>query len=225
MQSNTAVITGANRGLGFEIAKLLFNEGIRIISLSRKKPDIDCDHYFCDLSDELSVKQAIHSITTKYEKIDIFINNAAVFLEKEFIDISEQEWSYVNKVNLHSPILLTKSLIQLMMNNEFGKIINISSTAALAGKAKQSAYCLTKHALLGMFRSLNQELKEHNIHIYNVCPGGINTDFTKGTEVFEELRGQNLIDKKQIADVVYFLIKQSDNIEISEIVINRYKKN
>lgn len=225
MQNKIAIITGANRGVGLEISRLLINSGTEVISLSRTKPDLCCEHFYCDLSDRSSVISSLDSISKKYSRIDYFINNAAVFLEKKIIEMSIYDWEMINDVNLTSPFIIVKSLIPLMLNNNYGKIINISSTAALSGKENQSAYCATKHGLLGLFRSLSLELKTENIHFYNICPGGINTDFTKGTDIFEQLKKQNLIDKKQIAEWVYFLLNQSLNIEIGEIQINRYKKN
>lgn len=224
MENKIVIITGANKGVGFEISKLLIDNGYDVVSLSRTKPNLNCEHFFCDLSDHNNLKDTIEKVILKYSRIDFFINNAASFLEKELLDISSDELDKILKINLSSPIFLVKSLVPLMINNGFGKIINISSTAALSGKLNQSAYCATKHGLLGFFRSVSMELKDYNIHVHNICPGGINTDFTKGFDVFEELKNQKLIDKKEIATMVHFLMSQSSDIEIGEIQINRYKK-
>lgn len=225
MQNKIAIVTGANRGVGYEISKVLIENGISVISLSRTRPNLQCEHFYCELSDRESVTKSIDLVLSNYSRIDFFINNAAIFMEKNFIDMSIDDWETINNINLNSPFILVKSFIPLMINNKYGKIINISSTAALSGKENQSAYCSTKHGLLGLFRSLSLELRDKNIHFHNICPGGINTDFTRGSNVFEKLKNKELIDKKQIADWVYFLLFQSNNIEIGEIEINRYKKN
>jgi short-subunit dehydrogenase len=112
-----------------------------------------------------------------------------------------------------------------LKKSDFSKIINISSTAGLEGKSKQSAYCATKHGLLGFFRSLSIELKKDNIYIHNLCTGGLDTEFTKGFDIFDSLSDQKLLDVKKISDIIMFLLSQPENIDISEIIINRYKKN
>ena len=103
-----------------------------------------------------------------------------------------------------------------------GRIINIASTASVQGYLHQSAYCASKHALLGFARSLAIELKPQNIHVQTVCPGGVDTDLIKGTYLAERLAGEPMIAPADIAETVVFLLKQPPRLDLPEVIIRRF---
>ena len=103
-----------------------------------------------------------------------------------------------------------------------GKIVNIASTSSVQGYLSQSAYCASKHGLLGFARGLAIEARPHNVHVYNLCPGGVDTDLIKGTFLGEHLKGQQMIAPADIAEMVVFLLKQPDHIDLPEIIVRRF---
>ena len=154
--------------------------------------------------------------------MDFLINNAGTFLEKAVPDIQLADWERVLRVNLTAPFLLTREVLPHMIARRQGRIVNIASTASTQGYLHQSAYCASKHGLLGFGRSLAMEAKPHNVHVHTLCPGGVDTDLIKGTYLGERLKGQPMINPEDIAEMVLFLLRQPDNIDLAEVVVRRF---
>jgi NAD(P)-dependent dehydrogenase (short-subunit alcohol dehydrogenase family) len=224
MDKMVCVITGGSRGLGSDLSKKILDKGYDIIVISRSEPNFECQFFKCDLSKLSEVNEVISKIKERYNRIDLLINNAAAFLERGLQETTIEEWDYIINLNLTSPFLLTQGLLPLLIDNKKSKIINISSTAGLEGKINQSAYCASKHGMMGLFRSLKFELTPFNVKVHNICTGGLDTDFTKGSEIYEDLKSQNLLSVNDISNFIVFLIDQPDNVDISEFTINRFKK-
>jgi len=227
MNSNSrriCVITGTTRGLGKSLSSKLSKEGFEIISLSRSKPEDHFRYLNCDLSNIEDLIRVTKNITEEFPKIDLLINNAGTFQESDLERISLDDWNKILQINLTAPFFLTQKLLPLLKMGVNPRIINISSTAGLEGKENQSAYCASKHGMMGLFRALKFELKISNISIHNICTGGLDTDFTIGTEVYTKLKNQTLLNVDEISDFICHLVSLPQNIEVAELVINRFKK-
>jgi NAD(P)-dependent dehydrogenase (short-subunit alcohol dehydrogenase family) len=218
----TAIITGASRGIGLAIARALARDGVRLGLLSRSKPKVAGEYVACDLADPAKIPSAIRKLVARLGKVDVLINNAGTFLESAVPDTRLPDWERIQRVNLTAPFLLTREILPHMIARRHGRIINIASTASTQGYLHQSAYCASKHGLLGFSRSLALEVKPCNIHVHALCPGGVDTDLIKGTALGERLQGQPMIRPEDIAGVVMFLLRQPDNIDLAEIVIRRF---
>jgi 3-oxoacyl-[acyl-carrier protein] reductase len=231
----TAVITGASRGIGRAIAEALGKQKMRLVLLARSKDKLEevatrvnelggegiVEE--CDFSNQESLQDAILSIKNKINKIDIFISNAGAFLEKPLTDISLQEWERVMRINLTAPFLLYKEMMLIMKNQKSGgKIITIASSSSLKGYVNQSVYSASKHGLLGLTRCLAIEGKPHNIHVNTICPGGVKTDFIKGSYCEKRVSKGPMIEPEDVAKLVLFLIQQKENVDIPEVVLNRF---
>jgi NAD(P)-dependent dehydrogenase (short-subunit alcohol dehydrogenase family) len=222
LKATTAILTGASRGIGLAIAKTLAREGVRLAMLSRTQPKARGRFIPCDLADLDSIPAAVAEALRSLGGCDVLINNAGVFLEKPLTEISREDWERVLRVNATAAFLLTREVLPAMIARRRGRIINIASTAGTQGYPWQSAYCASKHALLGFARALALEVKPHNIHVHTLCPGGVDTGLIKGTRLAERLRGQTMIAPADIAEWVVTLVRQPENIEISELVIRRF---
>jgi NAD(P)-dependent dehydrogenase (short-subunit alcohol dehydrogenase family) len=154
--------------------------------------------------------------------VDFLINNAGTFLEKAAVEIPLADWERVQRVNLTAPFLITREVLPGMIARRRGRIINIASTASIQGYLGQSAYCASKHGLLGFARCLAMEVKPHNIHVHTLCPGGVATDLIKGTDLGRRLEGQPMIQPRDIAEMVLFLLRQPENIDLAEIAVRRF---
>jgi 3-oxoacyl-[acyl-carrier protein] reductase len=217
-----AIVTGASRGIGLAIARVLAREGVRLGLLSRVRPKVRGEFVACDFADLQKIPAAIPKLVKRTGPVDYLINNAGTFLERPVAEIELSEWERVQHVNVTAPFLLTRELLPQMIARRQGRIINIASSASVQGYLHQAAYCASKHALLGFSRSLAMEAKPHNVHVHVLCPGGVDTDLIKGTYLGERLKGQPMIKPEDIAEMVLFLLRQPENIDVAEIVIRRF---
>lgn len=152
-----ALITGASRGIGREIAKTLARSGIKVIGNYNKseemaknlkeelaKENIDIDIYKTDVGNSKAIKQMVEEIINKYGKIDILINNAGISQTKLFTGITDEDWENMIKVNLSSVFYTTREVIKNMIANKSGEIINISSVWGITGGSCEVHYSAAK---------------------------------------------------------------------------------
>ena len=225
LSGKSAIVTGASRGIGLAIARALDREDVRLGFLSRAQPDVGGEFVACDLADVEQIPGAVRKLVKRLGTVDFLINNAGTFLEMAVPDIQLADWDRVLHVNLTAPFLLTREVLPHMIARRQGRIVNIASTASTQGYLHQSAYCASKHGLLGFGRSLAMEAKPHNVHVHTLCPGGVDTDLIKGTYLGQRLKGQPMINPEDIAEMVLFLLRQPDNIDLAEVVVRRFDPN
>jgi 3-oxoacyl-[acyl-carrier protein] reductase len=217
-----AIVTGASRGIGLAVAQALAREGVRLGLLSRSRPRVAGEFVACDLADSERIPPSVRRLLKRLGPVDFLINNAGIFVEKAAAEIQLAEWDRVQRVNLTAPFLIAREVLPGMIARRSGRIIHIASTAALQGYTGQSAYCASKHGLLGFARCLALEVKPHNIHVHTLCPGGVATDLIKGTQLGRRLEGQPMIQPRDIAEMVVFLLRQPKNIDLPEIAVRRF---
>ncbi len=155
-------------------------------------------------------------------RVDLLVNNAGVFHESAVVEQELDDWERVLRINLTAPMLLCRLILPLMIAAGGGRIVNIASSSAVQGYAGQAAYSASKHGLLGLARCLALEARPHNIHVHTLCPGGVDTDLIRGTEVGRRFEGQPLIVPQDIADLVLFCISQAGDVDMPEVVLRRF---
>ncbi|HWQ91399.1 MAG TPA: SDR family oxidoreductase [Clostridia bacterium] len=218
----SAIITGASRGIGLAVARALSREGFELGFLCRTKPEVAGEFIACDFADSERVATAADELVKRLGTVDVLVNNAGVFLEATVSDMALGDWDKILRVNATGTFLVTRQVLPQMIQRRQGRIINIASTASTQGYLQQSAYCASKHAMLGFGRSLAMEVKPHNVHVHSLCPGGVETGLIQGTLLGERLKGQAKIQPEDIAEMVVFLIRQPSNIDVAEVVIRRF---
>ena len=166
LRAKTAIVTGASRGIGLAIARALAREDVRLGLLSRTQPDVGGEFVTCDLADLERIPGAVRTLVERLGTVDFLINNAGTFLEKAVPETQLADWERVLHVNLTAPFLLTREVLPHMIARRQGRIVNIASTSSTQGYLHQSAYCASKHGLLGFGRSLAMEAKPNACRVF-----------------------------------------------------------
>ncbi|MFN7100392.1 MAG: 3-ketoacyl-ACP reductase [Flavobacterium sp.] len=191
LKNKNALVTGAGKGIGKAIALALAKEGVNVILVARTQEEIDSVAakvrslrvkalaVNADVADINSVNTAVEKALNEFGTIDILINNAGIASFGKFLELEPTDWERIIQVNLMGPYYVTRAVVPNMIERQTGDIINISSTAGLAGNAMTSAYSASKFALLGLTDSLMQEMRKHNIRVTALTPSTVATDMAK----------------------------------------------
>lgn len=218
-----AVVTGAGKGIGAAIAKRMLDDGVAgvamldydgtLVAATAAKLDETGKRAVavaCDVSDADQVHAAVEKVLEIFGRIDILVNNAGITRDAMFHKMERSAWDAVLNVNLTGPYNLCREIFPLMRAQEYGRIVNISSTSAF-GNVGQANYAATKAGLLGFTKTLAREGAPKNVVANVLAPGYINTDMFQAVpdKIIEEyMRGipmRRLGEPEEIASVVSFL--------------------
>ena len=239
LKNKSALITGANRGIGFSILERIAENGANIIACARKQDDlfekeisniskkfnIKIKPIYFDLSNENEIEQGSKKIISLNWIIDIIVNNAGINHVALFQMTSIKKMREIFNINFFSQILLTQKLLNIMIKNKKGSIINISSNAAVECDAGRSGYSSSKAALIAWTKVLSKELGNFNIRVNAVSPGLTNTDMMKkdlSRKVIEDaikrVPLKRAADPDEIAKVVLFLASDLSSYVNGEVI-------
>ena len=218
-----AIVTGASRGIGREIAKTLAKKGIKVIAnynrseekaqklqQELKEQGIEIDIFKADVSKREEAKKLVEYTLKKYNNIDILVNNAGIAQFKEFTQITDGDWNNMINTNLNSVFIMSQEVLNNMIHNKSGCIINISSIWGMVGSSCEVHYST---AINGMTKSLAKELGPSNIRVNAIAPGVIDTDMNSNLseEEIKELENETPLGRigkpQDIAKCVEWLIE------------------
>lgn len=181
-QQKTVVVTGASRGIGQAIASRFLVSGWRVLALARTEQALeplrrlgDVSFIAFDAADSGSVLASARAVLTATPRLDALVNNAGIALSAPLAKTSTDDFLRIQAVNVTAPFLLTRELLPALLAAK-GRVVNICSTAARKGFKYTSAYCASKHALLGLTRALATELGHKGVTVNAVSPGWTETD-------------------------------------------------
>ena len=201
----TVFLTGASRGIGKAIFKLLQKEKYKIIAPMRQE---------LDLSKPISIKHLIE--INKKAEIDILINNAGINFPQWIDELEDENINQHIQINLVSAIKLIRAFVPQMKKQKWGRIVNISSIFGIVARGKQTMYSATKHAINGVTKALALELGPYNILVNSVCPGFTKTDLVmrnppeKIAALAKDVPLGRLAEPEEIANLVSFLISDKN---------------
>ena len=190
MENNSvAIVTGASRGIGREIAKSLAKRGIIVIANYNKsekealklqeelkKEEITIDIFKADISKKEECEKLINYTENKYKKIDILINNAGIDKYQLIDEVKEEDWNEIINTNLYSAFCMCQGVVKNMIHNKKGCIINISSIWGIVGASQEILYSISKAGMDGLTKALAKEVGPSNIRVNSIAPGIINTE-------------------------------------------------
>jgi NAD(P)-dependent dehydrogenase (short-subunit alcohol dehydrogenase family) len=197
-----AVVTGAGGGIGSAIVAALVGAGVKVSLLGRKLESLDkvlddidspqtSQAVTCDVSCRDSVDSALSSAKEKFGPINLLVNCAGMAKTKPFHKMTNTDWNDSININLNGVFNCTSAVINSMRDQGFGRIVNIASTSALKGYAYVSAYCASKHAVLGLTRALALETATKGITVNAICPGYTDTSIiSDSVKVITEKTGR-----------------------------------
>ena len=189
-EKRVAIVTGASRGIGAEIAKYLGEHGRHVVCVARNLEKLEAvraeieaasgsaEVLACDISDHQALAEAIESIAEKHKRLDILVNNAGITRDNLLLRMDDLEFDEVIMTNLRSVFVACRAALRPMMRGKWGRIINIGSVSGLVGNAGQANYATAKAGLLGLTKSLAKEMGGKGITANVVAPGFIETDMT-----------------------------------------------
>ncbi len=191
LEGKTALITGASRGIGREIAlkfadqganvafsDLAYDDNAKSLEAEIEAKGVKAKGYASDASSFEGGEALINHIMEEFGRIDILVNNAGITRDNLLMRMTEADWDLVIKVNLKSVFNLTKAVQKVMLKQRSGSIINMSSVVGVGGNAGQSNYSASKAGLIGFTKSIAQELGSRSIRCNAIAPGFIETDMT-----------------------------------------------
>ena len=233
-----ALITGATRGIGKQIALELASQGYNIALNYRKqneelealKKEIESQNVKCltvygDVSNYEDVEKFIKEIIKEFGKIDVLVNNAGITKDMLLMRMKKEDFEQVIDTNLVGTFNVTKNVVPYMMKARSGRIINISSIVGISGNAGQTNYSASKAGIIGFTKSLAKEIASRNILVNSVAPGFIETNMTDvlkddvKQEIAKNIPLKRMGTAQDVANVVKFLASD-DSSYITGQVIN-----
>jgi len=219
LKGKTAVVTGSERGIGKGIATVFAKAGANLVITCPHKGDSEeaakemeklgakALAVACDVSKEEDVERLVAETVKKFGRLDIFVNNAGVLLQRGVDEVSGKEWDWLMGVNLKGAHHGVKYAAKQMKKQKTGgAILNIASTAALEGYPMLTTYCASKGGILAFTRAAAMELAPSRIRVNAICPGLVETPMTKDFLQTKEAR------EAQLKDIPIGIIGQPEDI-------------
>lgn len=227
LRDQVAIVTGAGRNIGEEIAKLFAAEGARVavvdmdagrggrVAAEIRQSGGDAQLFLADVSRGSEVAELVRAVVARFGRIDILVNNVAISDNKHILDISEEEWDRVLAVTLKSQFLMGKHVAaQMVAQGTGGRIVNIGSTSGFMGRSRAIAYSAAKGGVANLTRAMAAQLAPHRIRVNAIVPNKIGSPV--GKDEFDPTRpvpnmAKRPGDPKEAAKAVLFLVSDDSS--------------
>ena len=227
LRDQVAIVTGAGRNIGEEIAKLFAVEGARVavvdmdagrggrVAAEIRQSGGDAQLFLADVSRGSDVAELVRAVVARFGRIDILVNNVAISDNKHILDISEEEWDRVLAVTLKSQFLMGKYVAaQMVAQGKGGRIVNIGSTSGFMGRSRAIAYSAAKGGVANLTRAMAAQLAPHRIRVNAIVPNKIGSPV--GKDEFDPTRpvpnmAKRPGDPKEAAKAVLFLVSDDSS--------------
>ncbi|RKP51578.1 3-ketoacyl-ACP reductase [Cohnella endophytica] len=219
LSNQTAIITGAGKGIGKAAAIAMAREGIHLGLMARTSADLESlrqqltSEYdikvsiaTADISNRAEAERAVETLIGELGSLDILLNNAGTGQFGTLSEMDPEQWERIIQTNLMGTYYVTRAALPTMLNQKSGSIVNIASTAGERGFATGSAYCASKFAVLGLTEALMQEVRKSNIRVTALTPSTVNTELAvkTGLPVGDEDR---MMQPEDVAELILAALK------------------
>jgi 3-oxoacyl-[acyl-carrier protein] reductase len=220
LEGKVAAITGASRGIGAAVARMLADQGVKLGLASRSGDDLGIDGAVaqsCDVRAPSQVDAFVAATVGRFGRLDILVANAGVGAYGPFLELSPEHLDEMIDVNLKGTLYAVRAALPHLLGAGEGDIVTIASEAGRRGLPNEAVYCASKFGQVGFTRALDHELREHGIRCTNVCPGGVATGFA-----LEPGRGRTedvlsgMMTPDDVAEVVLFVLTRERSHRILE---------
>jgi len=235
--SKTVLITGATSGIGLATARKFAKENFKLILCGRRQERLDqlkaelsahteVTTLNFDVRDQKEVNNALASLPSKFKDIQILINNAGNAHGLDFIqEGSSQDWDAMLDINVKGLLYVSQPIIQQMIKNKDGHVINIGSTAGKEVYPKGNVYCASKHAVDAINQGMRMDLNQHGIRVGAINPGLVETEFSKvrfkgdDERADKVYKGFKALQPEDIADIIHFTVTRPYHVNIADLVV------
>jgi NAD(P)-dependent dehydrogenase (short-subunit alcohol dehydrogenase family) len=188
LKGQAALVTGGSRGIGLAIAAALAREGANLLLVATSEErlaaaqrelagtGVRVETFAADVSDRVACVAAVQKAITLFGQLEVLVNGAGVYAAKGFLDYATEDFERLLRVNLLGPVHLMQAALPHMVERGYGRIVNIASTAGKWASRNQSAYNISKHAVVGLTRCTALEFAAQGVTINAICPGMVETD-------------------------------------------------
>lgn len=234
LTDTVALITGASGGIGSAIARRFAKSGIRLALCGRSEEKLEalarelelmgCQSMVItgDLTADGFATTCIQAVLERFGRLDILVNNAGMALSCPFEQTTADQFDRIMALNVRAPYFLCQAALPALRRSDRATVLNIASVVGHKGYPLQSAYAASKHALIGMSKSLANEVYEQGIRVHIIAPGAVYTDMVRISR--PDLSSEGMILAEDIADIAEFLVTHRSNAVIDEIQVHRAGK-
>jgi 3-oxoacyl-[acyl-carrier protein] reductase len=231
LAGSLAVVTGATEGIGRATAFALGRAGARVAICARTEANVDATTRAlktdgidaigmpCDVSDPARVDAFGAFVTRERGVPQVLVNNAGIGRFRSLVELSLEDWDATMGVNVRSLYLVTRAFLKGMLDAGTGTIVNIASLAGRNGIEGGTAYCASKHAVLGFSKSLMLEVRKQGLRVVAICPGSVATPFTAKAQDRMPHNRDRVLSADDVAHAVLATLTVSDRAMISELDI------
>ncbi|MFN8122777.1 MAG: SDR family oxidoreductase [Thermoleophilia bacterium] len=221
LTGRAALVTGASRGIGAALARMLHAAGAGVGLISRSGDDLGLDGALgvaCDVRDAAAVDAATAQVAERFGRLDILVVNAGVATYGPFTELPADDLEEIIDVNVKGALYAVRAALPHLLRSDAADVVMVASEAGRRGFPGEAVYCASKFAQVGFMRALDGELREKGVRCTNLCPGGVATDFAMG-------RGRGpgdtdgMMTAEEIADLAMYVITRPRGMRILECVL------
>ncbi len=237
LSGQVAIVTGASQGIGRAVAETLAANGAKVAAVARNAEKLsslveeisaaggEAQAFPCDVSDAQAVTATVEAILEAFGRVDILVNNAGITRDTLLPRMDDDEWDAVLATNLRGPFLFMRAASRPMMQQRYGRIVNVASVSGMIGNPGQANYSASKAGLIGLTRTVAKELAGRKITVNAVAPGFIASEMTEalGSALLDEVKkrvpAKRLGEAWEIADAVLFLASPSASYLTAQVMV------